>query len=208
LNTTERRHIVTIEDPIEYIHPNDKCVMSQRQLSSDTPSFASALRHVLRQDPDVILVGEMRDLDTAAAVITVAETGHLVLSTGHAPGAPQSIERIVDLFPPHERLTVQSRLGSLLLGVMCQALVPRIGGGRVAAVEIMLATPAIRNLIREGKNHLLLNTIRTQSHDGMITLNEALVKLYRNGMINWDNVLTFCQDTLEVEKLAGKAASR
>jgi twitching motility protein PilT len=208
LNTTERRHIVTIEDPIEYIHANDKCVMSQRQLSSDTPSFASALRHVLRQDPDVILVGEMRDLETAAAVITVAETGHLVLSTGHAPGAPQSIERIVDLFPPHERLTVQARLGSLLLGVMCQALVPRIGGGRVPAVEIMLATPAIRNLIREGKNHLLLNTIRTQSQAGMVSLNEALVKLYQKAVISWENVLAFCQDTSDVEKLAGKAASR
>lgn len=205
LNATERRHVVTIEDPIEYIYPNIKCAISQRELSRDTPSFASALKHVLRQDPDVILVGEMRDFETAAAVITVAETGHLVLSTGHAPGAPQSIERIVDLFPPHERLMVQARLSSLLLGVLCQVLVPRIGGGRVPAVEIMLANTAIKNLIREGKNHLLLNTIRTQSQAGMITLNEALVKLYQQGIISWDSVLAFCQDVEEAKKIAGKA---
>jgi twitching motility protein PilT len=208
LNNTERRHVVTIEDPIEYIYPNVKCVVSQRQLSRDTSSFATALKHVLRQDPDVILVGEMRDWETAAAVITVAETGHLVLSTGHAPGAPQSIERIVDLFPDHERLLVQARLGSLLLGVLCQALVPRIGGGRVPAVEIMLANTAIKNLIREGKNHLLLNTIRTQSQAGMITLNQALVTLYKKGMISWDNVLAFCQDTEDVEKIAGRTAHK
>ncbi len=204
LNMTERRHVVTIEDPVEYVYPNLKCAISQRELAIDTTSFATALRHVLRQDPDVILVGEMRDLETAAAVLTVAETGHLVLSTGHAPSAAQSIERISDLFPPHERPMAQARLASVLLGVLCQALVPRVNSGRVAAVEIMLANSAVKNLIREGKIHLLPNTIRTQSQAGMQTLDEALLRLYRSGIISWNSVLAFCQDIAEVEKLANK----
>jgi len=204
LNETEHHYIITIEDPVEYIHPNIKCAVSQRELASDTHSFAAALKHVLRQDPDVILVGEMRDLETADAVLTVAETGHLVLSTGHAPSAAQSIERVVDLFPPHERAMTQARLSSLLLGVLCQALVPRITGGRVAAVEIMLANAPVKNLIREGKTHLLSNTIRTHGQMGMQTLDDALVNLYRKGIIEWEAVLAYCQDTEEVEKLIGK----
>jgi twitching motility protein PilT len=208
LNNTERRYIITIEDPVEYVHPNIKCAISQRELAADTLSFASALKHVLRQDPDVILVGEMRDLETAAAVLTVAETGHLILSTGHAPSAAQSVERIVDLFPPHERAMAQARLASVLIGVLCQVLVPQIAGGRVAAVEIMLANPAIRNLIRDGKTYLLPNTIRTHSQLGMQTLNDALVALYRNEVIAWETVLAYCQDTEEVEKLAGRSRAR
>jgi twitching motility protein PilT len=208
LNKTERRRVVTIEDPIEYFHPNIKCVISQRQLSSDTLSFASALKHVLRQDPDVILVGEMRDLETATAVLNVAETGHLVLSTGHAPGSPQSIERIVDFFPPHERTMAQARLASLLLGVLSQVLVPRIGGGRVAAMEIMLANAAVKNLIREGKTHLLLNTIRTQKQIGMQALNSALVQLYEKKIVSWDSVLAACQNIAEIEKPSGEAPHR
>jgi len=203
LNETERRFLVTIEDPVEYIHPNLKCAVSQRQLAADTLSFASALRHVLRQDPDVILVGEMRDLETASAVLTIAETGHLILSTGHAPSSAQSVERIVDLFPPHERPMVQARLASLLVGVLCQALVPKKTGGRVAAVEIMLANAAIRNLIRDGKTYLLRNTIRTHGQLGMQTLDDALVGLYRRGIIDWDAVIAYCQEIDEVEKLAG-----
>ena len=208
LNETERRYVVTIEDPIEYVHPNIKCAVSQRHLGADTLSFANALRHVLRQDPDVILVGEMRDLETASAVLTIAETGHLILSTGHAPSSAQSVERIVDFFPPHERPMAQARLASLLIGVLCQALVPRKDGGRVAAVEIMLASPAIRNLIRDGKTYLLSNTIRTQGQLGMQTLDDALVGLYREGTIDWAAVLAYCQDTEEVEKLAGEIKVR
>jgi len=204
LNSTTHRYIVTIEDPIEYIHPNIKCAISQRQLGMDTKSYANALKYVLRQDPDVILVGEMRDLETAAAVLTVAETGHLILSTGHAPSAAQSVERIVDLFPPHERAMAQARLASVIRGVLCQALVPRIGGGRVAAVEIMLASPAIRNLVRDGKTYLIPNTIRTHGQSGMQTLDDALLALHRKGIIDWATVLAYCQDTEEVEKLAGK----
>ncbi|MDD5313126.1 MAG: type IV pilus twitching motility protein PilT [Dehalococcoidia bacterium] len=201
LNHTFHKYLVTIEDPIEYVHPNIKCAFSQRELAADTHSFVNALKYVLRQDPDVILVGEMRDLETAAAVLTVAETGHLVLSTGHAPSAAQSVERIVDLFPPHERPMAQSRLASTLIGVFCQALVPRIKGGRVAAIEIMLATPAVKNLIREGKPFLITNTIRTSSQLGMRTLDDALVDLYRREIISRESIFAFCQDADEVNKI-------
>lgn len=208
LNKTERRYVITLEDPVEYVHKNNLSAVSQRELSVDTLSFSNALKYVLRQDPDVILVGEMRDLETAAAVLTVAETGHLILSTGHAPSAHQSIERIVDLFPPHERTMAQARLASVLLGVMCQVLVPKIGIGRVAAVEIMLANPPVKNLIREGKTYLLPNSIRTHGHMGMQTLNDSLVHLYNKRIIDWSTVLAYCQDTEEVEKLAGKIQAR
>ena len=205
LNTTESRHVVTIEDPIEYVHPSIKCAITQRQLGSDTVSFAAALKHVLRQDPDVILVGEMRDIDTASAVLTIAETGHLVLSTGHAPSATQAMERIIDLFPPEERHLAQARLASLLVGVLCQVLVPRADGtGRVAAVEIMLANPPVKNLIREGKIYQLPNVIRTHREIGMISLDEALVNLYLKQVITGETLLAFCNERAEVEKLIGK----
>ena len=206
LNANERRHVVTIEDPIEYVYPSINCAITQRELGSDTLSFAEALRHVLRQDPDVILVGEMRDTETAAAVLTIAETGHLILTTGHAPSAAQAMERIIDLFPPHERYLAQTRLASLLLGVLCQTLVPRAeGSGRIAAVEVMLANPAVRNLIREGKIYQLPNVIRTHTQDGMVTLDQSLVNLFRKGIISYQNLLAFCNDRDEVEKLTGKA---
>jgi len=205
LNANESRHVVTIEDPIEYVHPSLKCAITQRQLGSDTLSFAQALKHVLRQDPDVILVGEVRDLETAAAVLTIAETGHLILTTGHAPSASQAMERIIDLFPPHERHLAQTRLASLLLGVLCQVLVPRAdGAGRIAAVEIMLANPPVRNLIREGKIYLLPNVIRTHREIGMISLDEALVSLYLKRTITGETLLAFCNDRQEVQKLMGR----
>lgn len=207
LNNNERRHVVTIEDPIEYVHPSIKCAITQRQLGSDTTSFATALKHILRQDPDVILVGEMRDLDTAAAVLTIAETGHLVLSTGHAPSATQAMERIIDLFPPEERHLAQARLASLVVGVLCQVLVPRASGtGRIVAVEIMLANPAVRNLIREGKIYQLPNVIRTHREIGMITMDEALANLYVKQAITGESLLAFCNDRLEVEKIIGKVS--
>jgi twitching motility protein PilT len=205
LNINDRRHILTIEDPIEYVHPSINCIITQRELGSDTHSFAQALKHVLRQDPDVILVGEMRDLETAAAVLNVAETGHLILSTGHAPSAPQAMERIIDLFPVHERELVQSRLASLMIASLCQTLVPRAdGSGRVAAVEIMLANSAVRNLLREGKTYQLHNTIRTHRNEGMITLDEVLVDLYLKDIITGESVVNFCNDRQEVEKLIGR----
>jgi len=169
---------------------------------TDNLSFAEALKHVLRQDPDVILVGEMRDLETAAAVLTIAETGHLVLTTGHAPSAPQAIARIIDPFPPHERSLAQSRLASLLIGVLCQALVPKAdGSGRIAAVEIMLANAAVKNLIREGKIHQLPNTIRTHARLGMQSLDQALVSSYRKGVISEEKLLAFRNNRDEMEKL-------
>jgi len=205
LNTQENRHVVTIEDPIEYVFPSIKCSVTQRQLGSDTLSFANALKHILRQDPDVILVGEMRDPETADAVLTVAETGHFILSTGHAPSATQAMERIIDLFPPHERHLAQTRLASLLVAALCQVLVPRADGlGRIAAVEIMLGNPAVKSLIREGKVYQLPNVIRTHRDIGMILLDEALVSLYLKGIITGKTVLDFCNDRQEVEKLIGK----
>lgn len=202
LNQNESRRVVTIEDPVEYTYHSLKCTITQRELGSDTLSFAEALRHVLRQDPDVILIGEMRDLETASSALTVAETGHLVLTTGHAPSAYQAMERIINMFPPHERYLAQARLASLLLGVFCQALVPKAeGGGRVAAVEIMLANPAVRNLIREGKTYQLPNTIRVHTQMGMELFDQALVRLYQSGAISWESVLDFCNDRDEVSKL-------
>jgi twitching motility protein PilT len=205
LNSTTNSHVVTVEDPIEYVHPNIKCSVTQRQLGTDTLSFANALKHILRQDPDVILVGEMRDIDTADAVLTIAETGHFILTTGHAPSAAQTVERVVDLFPPHQRHLAQSRLASLLVGVLCQVLVPRANGtGRIAAVEVMLGNPAVKNLIREGKVYQLPNVIRTHRELGMISLDEALVNLYLKGTISGKSVLEVCNDREEVEKLIGK----
>jgi twitching motility protein PilT len=205
LNTHETRHVVTIEDPIEYVYTGVKCAITQRQLGTDTLSFANALKHILRQDPDVILVGEMRDPETADAVLTVAETGHFILTTGHAPSATQAIERVIDLFPPHQRDLAQVRLASLLVAALCQVLVPRAdGSGRVAAVEIMLGNPAAKNLIREGKIYQLPNVIRTHRDIGMISLDEALVSLYLKGTISGEIVLDYCNNRTEVEKLIGK----
>jgi twitching motility protein PilT len=207
LNATEKRRIVTIEDPIEFVYKNEKCTITQRELGGDTKSFAEALRHVLRQDPDVILVGEMRDQDTASAALTIAETGHLILTTGHAPSSSQAVERIIDMFPPHERATVQSRLASLLNGILCQTLIPTADGkGRVAAIEVMLANPAVRSNIRDGKIHQIPNTILTSAKQGMVLLDNALANLYRKGRITRESVFAFCNDQEEVTKLMGGGA--
>ncbi len=204
LNSTESRRLITIEDPIEFVYTNDKCTITQRELGGDTKSFAEALRHVLRQDPDVIMVGEMRDLETASAALEIAETGHLILTTGHAPSAPQTVDRIIDMFPPHERATVQSRLASLLVGVLTQALIPTVdGSGRVAAIEIMLASPAVRSNIREGKVYQIPNAMLTQARLGMVLLDHALADLYRKGTISRESALAFCTDPDEITKLMG-----
>jgi len=202
VSSIESRRVVTIEDPVEYVYFNQNCTITQRELGSDTLSFAEALRHVLRQDPDVILIGEMRDTETAAAALTIAETGHLVLTTGHASSASGAIERVIDLFPPHERHLAQARLASVLLGVLCQALIPKCEeSGRVVAVEVMLANSAIRNLIREGKLFQLSNTIRTHVREGMQLRDQELVKLYRDGKISHEDLYAFCSDSEEIERL-------
>ncbi|MFC1873899.1 type IV pilus twitching motility protein PilT [Chloroflexota bacterium] len=207
LNSTESRRVVTIEDPIEYVYSGDKCTITQRELGSDTRSFGGALKHVLRQDPDVILVGEMRDYETAAAVLTVAETGHLVLTTGHATSAAQAVERIIDLFPSHERTLAQSSLASFLVAILCQTLVPKAEeAGRVAAVEIMLACPAVRNTIREGRIYQLPNAMTTQARLGMVLLDNALVKLYKRGVISYESMLAVCNDPEEIPKLIARAS--
>jgi twitching motility protein PilT len=202
INTHQTRHILTFEDPIEYSFHNIKSKITQRELGRDTLSLTEGLKHALRHDPDVIVVGEMRDTETAAAVVSLAETGHLVISTGHAPYAAQTVERIIDLFPPEQRFLVQMRLASLLTAILCQTLVPRANGmGRIAAVEILLVNSAIRNLIREGKLTLLANSVRDYRQNGTTTIDEALVGLYRDGLIALETVTAHCHDPEDVNRL-------
>src|ERR1035437_1447021 len=189
LNQTTEKRVITIEDPVEYTYKNVKCVISQREVGLDTHSFEAALKHALRQDPNVILVGEMRDTETASMVLMAAETGHLVLSTGHASSAPLTIERVIDLFPTSQQALAQTRLAAVLQGVLCQALLPRADGqGRVPAIEVMLANSAVRNLIREGKAHQLLNVIRSSQQMGMCTMDEALIRLYKAKLVEKEEV--------------------
>jgi twitching motility protein PilT len=204
LNSRERRHIVSIEDPIEYVHKNKLCIISQRELGVDTLSYEAALTHTLRQDPDVILVGEMRDLATISAALTASETGHLVLTTLHTPSAAQTVDRIIDVFPPHQQQQVRVQLSLVLEAVLCQTLLPRADGpGRVAAVEIMVATSAIRNLIREGKAHQLANVIQTGAQFGMRTLDQDLASLCRDGLVTMEEALARCQSPDELRRLLG-----
>ncbi|XUX00753.1 MAG: PilT/PilU family type 4a pilus ATPase [Dehalogenimonas sp.] len=204
LNQTGGHHIITIEDPIEYVHQRVKCAITQRQLGEDTNSYPSALKHILRQNPDVIMLGEIRDPDTAAAALSVAETGHLVLSTSHAPSAPQAVERVIDLFAPQERHLAEARLASLLVAVLCQTLVPRANGkGRIAAMEVLIANPAAKSMIRESKIHNLHNVITTNRESGMITMDESLAELYKTGTITLKTVFAYCNDPTEVKKYLG-----
>ncbi len=185
LNHNDRRNVITIEDPIEYAHQNDMCLIAQRDLGDDTTSFANALRHTLRQDPDVILVGEMRDLDTISTAITAAETGHLVLSTLHTMSAPQTVERIVDVFPASQQEQIRCQLSLVLEGVISQVLVPRAEGiGRVAAFEVMVGTDAIRSLIRENRIDQIPTYIQTGKQYGMQTLDQSLQELVRSGVVD------------------------
>lgn len=185
LNRERALHIITLEDPIEYLHQHGTCMINQREVGDDTASFATGLRSALREDPDVILVGEMRDLETTQIAISAAETGHLVLATLHTPSAPQTVDRIIDIFPPHQQAQVRVQLASSLQGVIAQRLLPRPDGrGRVAAFEILVATPAVRNLIREGKTHQLPSTIQTGGRAGMVTLEGSLKNLLKQGLID------------------------
>jgi twitching motility protein PilT len=202
LNERERRHVVTVEDPIEFVHRDKQCLISQRELGADTTSFADALKHALRQDPDVILVGEMRDLETTALALTAAETGHLVLATLHTPSAAQTIDRVVDSFPPHQQPQVKAQLSTVLEAVLCQTLLPRAdGSGRVAAVEVMVATSAVRNLIREGKTFQIPNVIQTGSQYGMQTHDQALAALCQQSVVSRDEALARCANPEEFGRL-------
>src|SRR4030042_759355 len=205
LNHLENRRIVTIEDPLEYIFTNDKSSIIQRELGNDTNSFPQALKHVLRQDPDVIMVGEMRDSETAESVLILAETGHLVITTGHAPSSSQAVDRVIDLFPIHERNFAQTRMANLLVGIMCQTLVPtKDGKGRLPAIELMLANTAVSSLIRDGKIHQLPNVIRTHAQEGMVMLDQSLSELYINNQITGKSLLAYCNHRAEIEKLIGE----
>lgn len=192
--TTYAKTIITLEDPIEYLHSHNKSMVLQREVGYDTMSYANALRAALREDPDVILVGEMRDLETIGIAITAAETGHLVFSTLHTNSAAATIDRIIDVFPPYQQQQTRVQLAGVLEGIIAQQLLPKEGGGRVAAYEVMLATPAIRNLIREGKGFQIPSMIQTNKKIGMQTMDDAVYDLYMKSLISADTAVSFAQD--------------
>lgn len=202
INNERSLHVITIEDPIEYLHQHKYCVINQRELGQDTHEFANALRAALREDPDVILVGEMRDLDTMSNAIRAAETGHLVLSTLHTNSAAQTVDRLVDSFPANQQDQIRLMLSNSLEAVLCQQLLPRAGmPGRVAVMEVMTATPAIRNLIREAKSHQITSIIQTSANVGMQTMDQHLRELYQRGVITYDDAMMRAMNAEELKKM-------
>ncbi len=202
INSERSHHIITIEDPIEFTHKSKRSTIVQREVHYDTYSFSAALRSALRQDPDVVLIGEMRDLETIAAAITIAETGHLVFATLHTNSAAQSIDRMIDVFPPHQQPQIRSQLANILQGICSQRLIPAIGGGRVAATEILFTNPAVRNIIREGKTHQLDAVIQTSADQGMQTMDRTLIKLVQTGVISFDEARNYAVDLQEFNRMA------
>jgi twitching motility protein PilT len=208
INERDARHVVTVEDPIEFVHRNKRSIIEQREVGVDTHSFAGALRHVLRQDPDVILVGEMRDLETMASAITAAETGHLVFATLHTPDAPQTIDRIVDAFPSYQQQQVRLQLSMVVEGILSQILLPtESGDGRVAACEVMIGTPAIRNLIRESKTYQVPMMMATGAAIGMRTLDQELADLVKRRAISHETAFAYARSTEELGRLLGGSAA-
>lgn len=206
INNERSAHVITIEDPIEYLHAHKLSIVNQRELGVDTKSFGNALRSALREDPDVILVGEMRDLDTISTAITCAETGHLVLATLHTNNAPQTVDRIVDVFPPEQQEQIRFMLSNNLEAVLCQQLLPRAGRpGRVCAMEVMIASPAIRNLIREAKAHQVTSVIQTSANLGMQTMDQSLRDLYQKGLISYDEALQRAMNPDELKTMVSTA---
>jgi len=204
-NRQRRDHIMTVEDPIEFLHDHKSCLVNQREVGEDTHNFKNALKHVLRQDPDIILVGEMRDLETIEIALTAAETGHLVMATLHTQDAAQTIDRVIDVFPPHQQQQVRVQLAGALQGVVCQQLVKRAdGSGRVVATEILVATPAIRNLIREGKTHQIYSAMQAGAKHGMATMDQHLAELVRKGSITYDAALEKCHHVEDFNRLCGR----
>lgn len=206
INTNRAEHILTIEDPIEFVHKPKKSIISQREVNQDTHGWDIALRSALREDPDVVLVGEMRDFETIASAITIAETGHLVFATLHTASAAQTVDRIIDVFPAHQQGQVRQQLAATLKVVASQRLLPNLQGGRVAAVEIMIANPAIRNLIREGKSHQIDNVIQTSADVGMMLIETHLATLVQQGKISLDEAQKTAFRRDEINRLLGKAA--
>jgi twitching motility protein PilT len=204
INATREEHIMTIEDPIEFLHKHKKCMVNQRELGSDAMSFADALKGALRQDPDVILVGEMRDLETIGTAITAAETGHLVFATLHTPATPQKIDRIIDVFPSEQQGQVRAQLAVALQGIMTQTLLPTAdGAGRTVAAEVLVPTPAVRNLIREGKSHQIYSVLQTGGAQGMQTMDAALSQLVRAGKITRQLAESRAHSVEELKRLIG-----
>jgi len=194
INQTQEKHIVTIEDPIEYVYQQDKSIINQREVHQDSKSFEAALKSVLREDANVVLVGELRDLESISIAMTAAETGHLIFATLHTNDSAQTIDRIIDVFPSHQQNQVRSQLANTLLGVISQRLVPKIEGGRIPAVEIMIKNHAIENLIREDKTYQIDNVIETSSEQGMVTLDRSLAELVSKGIISMDTALSYAQE--------------
>jgi len=201
INNEKAVHIITIEDPIEYTHQSKKAIVVQREVHYDTYSFASALRSSFREDPDVVMLGEMRDLETISSAITLAETGHLVIATLHTNSAAQSIDRIIDVFPPHQQQQIRVQLAGMLQGICSQRLIPAIGGGRLAGAEILVATPAVRNIIREGKTHQIDAVIQTGSEHGMQSMDKTLVSMIHAGKITFEEAKNFAIDLEELDRL-------
>ena len=207
INCTRNSHIVTIEDPIEFVHKNKKCLFNQREVGTDTHSFPAALRSVLREDPDVILIGEMRDMETIESALTLAETGHLVFGTLHTSDCVQTINRIIDVFPAHQQPQIRTQLSFTLQAVFCQQLLPRANGkGRVLAAEIMLANSAIRALIRDDKGHQIYSVIQTGGREGMKTMNAALSELYRAGHATYEEALAHSTDVEDLKHMVQRTA--
>jgi twitching motility protein PilT len=205
-NTNRHDHIMTVEDPIEFLHRHRNCLVNQREVGTDTHSFAEALKHVLRQDPDIILVGEMRDLETIQVALTAAETGHLVFATLHTQDAAQTIDRIIDVFPPHQQQQIRQQLAGTLQGIVCQTLCKTADGkSRVAAAEVLVATPAIRNLIREGKTHQIYSSMQAGAQYGMQTLDQHLAELLRNRRITFEMGLEKCHHAEDYTRLVGRS---
>ena len=209
INSERHEHIVTVEDPIEFLHPHKKCLINQREVYSDTKSFKTALKYILRQDPDVVLIGELRDLETIEAALTIAETGHLTLATLHTNSCAQTINRIIDVFPPFQQSQVRAQLSFVLEGVMSQQLIAKASGqGRVLALEIMVPNPAIRNLIREDKVHQIYSTMQTgQAKYGMQTMNQSLFDLYQRRLITYDDAIGRSSNVEELMTMLGRSGA-
>lgn len=206
INHTREQHVITIEDPIEYLHVHDLCVINQREVGTDTLSFARALKSILRQDPDVILIGEMRDLETVSAALTAAETGHLVFASLHTQDAVQTVDRIIDVFPAHQQQQIRVQLSGVLQGIISQQLLPTTDGrGRVVACEVLIPTPAVRNLIREGKTHQIATAMQTGTSHGMVTMDHALADKYRRGMITLETAMQRAVDQNDLKSLLSKS---
>ncbi|SDT69646.1 type IV pilus twitching motility protein PilT [Actinoplanes derwentensis] len=204
-NRSRADHIITIEDPIEFLHPHKRCVVNQREVGTDTGDFASALKHALRQDPDIILVGELRDLETTATALTAAETGHLVMATLHTQSATQTIDRVIDIFPPHQQLQIRAQLAASLQGVITQALAPTADGkGRSVICEILTCTPAIRSLIREGKTHQIPSFMQAGGSEGMLSFDQHLAEKIREGLVSMPTALEICHSGDELKRLVGR----